>query len=84
MIKISDAVQKKGYMDLQEVAREDSMPCRYGATLPKDPSCAMPCSWTAADPFSFLIRGDNYLKDHHKVSCSSHCLENMKIKIQNR
>ncbi|KAA8539305.1 hypothetical protein F0562_025997 [Nyssa sinensis] len=61
------AVQRKGYVDLQEVAWEDNVSCRYGATLPKDPNCTLPCSWTAADPSTFLIRGDNYLEDHQKV-----------------
>lgn len=60
-------VQKKGYVDLQEVAKEDNMPCSYGSTLQKDPNCALPCSWGAADPSSFLIRGPNYLRDHEKV-----------------
>lgn len=60
-------VQKKGYMDLQEAAKEDNMSCSYGATLQKDPSCALSCSWGAADPSSFLIRGPNYLEDHEKV-----------------
>ena len=61
------AVQKKGYMDLQELAREDSISCSYGATLQKDPSCTLPCSWTTADPSSFLVRGENYLQDRQKV-----------------
>ncbi|PIA29112.1 hypothetical protein AQUCO_06200006v1 [Aquilegia coerulea] len=65
------AVQKKGYMDLQELAREDSIPCCYGATLPKDPSHNMACSWTTADPSTFLIRGDQYLNDHQKVKAKS-------------
>lgn len=60
-------VQKKGYMDLQEAAKEDNMSCSYGATLQKDPSCALSCSWGEADPSSFLIRGPNYLEDHEKV-----------------
>ncbi|KAK9913229.1 hypothetical protein M0R45_037052 [Rubus argutus] len=60
-------VQKKGYMDLQEAAKEDNMSCSYGATLQKDPSCALSCSWGAADPSSFLIRGPNYLEDHEKI-----------------
>lgn len=54
-------------MDLQEAAKEDNMSCSYGATLQKDPNCALPCSWGAADPSSFLIRGPNYLEDHEKV-----------------
>lgn len=61
------AVQKKGYMDLQEVAREDSIMCSYGTSLQKDPTCTLPCSWSAGDPSAFLIRGKNYLKDHQKV-----------------
>ncbi|XP_050385773.1 protein ENHANCED DISEASE RESISTANCE 2-like [Argentina anserina] len=60
-------VQKKGYMDLQEVAKEDNMSCSYGSTLQKDPNCALPCSWGTADPSSFLIRGPNYLRDHEKI-----------------
>ncbi|KAM6582719.1 hypothetical protein CsatB_009721 [Cannabis sativa] len=59
--------QKKGYMDLQEVAREDSISCFYGATLLKDPTCALPGSWAEGDPSLFLIRGPNYLQDHQKV-----------------
>lgn len=61
------AVQKKGYMDLQELAREDSIACTYGSTLQCDPSCNLPCSWTTTDPSTFLIRGENYLKDHQKI-----------------
>ncbi|KAL2525847.1 Pleckstrin-like proteiny (PH) and lipid-binding START domains-containing protein [Abeliophyllum distichum] len=61
------AVQKKGYMDLQDMSWEDSTSCSYGATLANDPSLNMPCSWAAADPSSFLIRGDNYLEDHQKI-----------------
>lgn len=60
-------VQKKGYMDLQDVVREESASCPYGATLHKDPSCASPCSWAASDPSLFLVRGENYLQDHEKV-----------------
>ncbi|XP_065868445.1 protein ENHANCED DISEASE RESISTANCE 2-like isoform X2 [Euphorbia lathyris] len=60
------AVQKKGYVDLQEMAREDSMTCCYGTTLPKDLSCTMPSSWTTSEPSSFLIRGQNYLEDQKK------------------
>ncbi|KAF5447209.1 hypothetical protein F2P56_032778 [Juglans regia] len=61
------AVHKRGYMDLQEMAREDCISCCYGTTLPKDPSCALACSWIAADPSTFLIRGPSYLDDHKKV-----------------
>lgn len=62
------AVQKKGYMDLKEVSREDDISCCYGSTLEKDPNCTLDCSWAEADPSTFLIRGDNYLVDHQKVS----------------
>lgn len=61
------AVQKRGYVDLQEMAMEDSIPCCYGSTLPKDPTCNLPCSWTTTDPSTFLIRGKSYLEDRQKV-----------------
>ncbi|KAM7522358.1 hypothetical protein LguiA_012260 [Lonicera macranthoides] len=61
------AVQKKGYSDLQDMAREDNISLNYGSTLPKDPNCSLPCSWTAADPSSFLIRGHTYLEDRKKI-----------------
>lgn len=54
-------------MDLQEMVREESISCPYGSTLPKDPTCTLPCSLTEADPSTFLIRGENYLEDHQKV-----------------
>ncbi|PKI56372.1 hypothetical protein CRG98_023257, partial [Punica granatum] len=60
------AVQKKGYVDLQDSARDESTPCCYGATLQNDPTCSLPCSWAGGDPSSFLIRGENYLQDHQK------------------
>ncbi|XP_061376664.1 protein ENHANCED DISEASE RESISTANCE 2 [Gastrolobium bilobum] len=61
------AVQKRGYVDLQDMVREESITCSYGSTLPKDPTCTLPCSLTEADPSTFLIRGENYLEDHQKV-----------------
>ncbi|XP_010253703.1 PREDICTED: protein ENHANCED DISEASE RESISTANCE 2-like [Nelumbo nucifera] len=61
------AVQKRGYIDLQETTREDNIPCCYGDTLPKDPCCNLACSWTTPDPSTFLIRGDNYLVDNQKI-----------------
>ncbi|KAL5832882.1 hypothetical protein ACOSQ3_016556 [Xanthoceras sorbifolium] len=61
------AVQKRGYMDLQGMAREDNTSCCYGATLPKDPTCTLACSWMSADPSTFLIRGKTYLQDSQKV-----------------
>ncbi|TYJ33538.1 hypothetical protein E1A91_A05G109900v1 [Gossypium mustelinum] len=60
------AVQKRGYMDLQDMTKEDGICCSYGNTLPKDPTCTLPCSWTAAEPSTFLIRGENYLEDCKK------------------
>ncbi|XWS28977.1 hypothetical protein CRYUN_Cryun25bG0117300 [Craigia yunnanensis] len=60
------AVQKRGYMDLQDMTREDGICCSYGNTLPKEPTCTLPCSWTAAEPSTFLIRGENYLEDRKK------------------
>ena len=67
-------------MDLQEVAWEDCIPCCYGDTLPRDSTCNLTCSWTEADPSTFLIRGKNYLEDHQKVLyiLSSH-FENSKM-----
>lgn len=62
------AVQKKGYVDLHDMAREDSMSCRYGCTLPKDPTCSLLCSWTETDPSTFLIRGKTYLDDRKKIT----------------
>ncbi|XP_030447897.1 protein ENHANCED DISEASE RESISTANCE 2-like [Syzygium oleosum] len=61
------AVQKRGYVDLQEMVTEDIVSCCYGTTLPKDPTCMLTSSWTEADPSTFLMRGKNYLKDHQKV-----------------
>ncbi|XP_021905613.1 protein ENHANCED DISEASE RESISTANCE 2-like [Carica papaya] len=65
------AVQKKGYVDLQEVNREEKARYFYGATLQKDHTSTVPCSWAAADPSTFLIREKNYLKDHEKVKAKS-------------
>lgn len=62
------SVQKKGYVDLQSVSWDDSLSCCYGATLPKDTTFNVPCSWSEADPTSFLIRGQTYLHDHKKVA----------------
>lgn len=67
MSRYSVAVQKRGYVDLQEMVREDSVTCSYGSTLPQDPTCTLPCSLTEADPSTYLIRGENYLEDHQKV-----------------
>lgn len=66
--KLQDlAINKKGYMDLQDVGFEESGTFFYGATLQKKPTLTLPCSWSTADPSTFLIRGNNYLKDQQKV-----------------
>lgn len=59
-------VQKKGYTDLQDSFQE-TMLC-YGSTLQNDPTRSLPCSWTSGDPSSYLVRGESYLRDNHKVS----------------
>ncbi|XP_057486271.1 protein ENHANCED DISEASE RESISTANCE 2-like [Actinidia eriantha] len=70
------AVQKKvGYMDLQEVSWEENVSCCYGATLAKDPGCNLPCSWTTADPSTFLIRGESYLQVLQKTKAKSTLLQ---------
>ncbi|KAG9142109.1 hypothetical protein Leryth_016310 [Lithospermum erythrorhizon] len=61
------AVHKKGYVDLHEMAKQDGLSCNYGLTLPKDPTCNTPCSWTETDPSTFLIRGETYLDDRKKI-----------------
>lgn len=63
-------------MDLQESTKEDGVMCSYGATLQKDPNYTLPCSWAAADPSTFLIRGKNYLKDNEKVFIQYLLLQN--------
>lgn len=67
MLLLCTAVQKRGYIDLQEASIGDALPCCYGATLINDPDCTLPCSWSTADPSTFLIRSETYLQDHHKV-----------------
>ncbi|KAM0944940.1 putative pleckstrin domain, START domain, protein ENHANCED DISEASE RESISTANCE 2 [Dioscorea sansibarensis] len=64
------AVQKRGYIDLQEASIGDALPCCYGATLLNDPNCTLPCSWSTADPSTFLIRSKTYLQDHHKIKAN--------------
>jgi hypothetical protein len=64
---LSAAVQKKGYMDFQELAKEENVVTSFGNTLQKDSACSLPCSWATADPTTFLIRGENYFKDNLKV-----------------
>lgn len=69
------AVHKKGYVDLQDVTGEDVTVCCYGATLPKDPTCTIPSSWTMAEPSTFLIRGKSYLQDHQKIKANHTLME---------
>jgi hypothetical protein len=54
-------------MDLQGTAPEYVLPCFYGATLPKDTTCTALSTWAMAEPSTFLIRGESYLHDSHKV-----------------
>ncbi|KAA3453405.1 Homeobox-leucine zipper ATHB-14-like protein [Gossypium australe] len=61
------ATQKKGYMNLQEVATEDTKLYCYGNSLRKDPTATLPSSWSPGNPSLFLIRGQNYLQDKQKV-----------------
>ncbi|XVE68880.1 hypothetical protein DITRI_Ditri09bG0104900 [Diplodiscus trichospermus] len=69
--KLQDlAIQKNGYMDLQEVDREDGKVYSYGTSLQKDPTCTLPCSWSSGNPSTFLIRGKNYLKDNQKIKAN--------------
>ncbi|GMI72542.1 hypothetical protein like AT2G28320 [Hibiscus trionum] len=64
------ATQKKGYTECQEVAREDNTVFSYGTSLQKDQTCSLPCSWSAGDPSSFLLRGKTYLKDNGKIKAN--------------
>ncbi|XP_075519920.1 protein ENHANCED DISEASE RESISTANCE 2-like isoform X2 [Primulina tabacum] len=69
------AVQKKGYADLHEISREDSLSCNYGSTLPNDSTCNLLCSWTETDPSTFLIRGKTYLDDRKKIKAKGTLME---------
>ncbi|KAG8371315.1 hypothetical protein BUALT_Bualt13G0074900 [Buddleja alternifolia] len=69
------AVQKKGYVDLHEMAREHGLSCNYGCTLPKDTACNLLCSWTSTDPSTFLIRGKTYLDDRKKIKAKGTLME---------
>ena len=54
-------------MDFQELPREENVATPYGKTLQKDSAYSLPCSWATGEPSTFLIRGENYLKDNQKV-----------------
>ncbi|KAK7315502.1 hypothetical protein VNO77_34052 [Canavalia gladiata] len=69
------AVQKKGYIDLQGIAKKNSDSCPFGNTLPKDPSCTSPCSWASSDPSLFLIRGKTYLRNQNKVKAKGSLMQ---------
>ncbi|GAU15865.1 hypothetical protein TSUD_40860 [Trifolium subterraneum] len=69
------AVQKKGYMDLQEAIREESESGSYGSTLQSDPNCTLPCTWAASDPSLFLVRGATYYQDQQKVKARDTLME---------
>lgn len=69
------AVHKKGYVDLLEMTTEDGTFCCCGATLPKDPTCTIPSTWTMAEPSTFLIRGKSYLEDHQKIKANHTLME---------
>ncbi|XVF75560.1 hypothetical protein PTKIN_Ptkin13bG0196600 [Pterospermum kingtungense] len=64
------AILYSDYQLFNLIHAADSTVCFYGTSLQKDPTCTLPCSWSAGDPSSFLIRGKNYLKDHQKVKAS--------------
>ncbi|KAK4760588.1 hypothetical protein SAY87_005481 [Trapa incisa] len=64
------AVQKRGYVDLNEMMRDEGTSCCYGSTLPEDPTCTSLSTWTTTEPSTFLIRGKNYLADRQKVKAN--------------
>ncbi|XP_052884877.1 protein ENHANCED DISEASE RESISTANCE 2-like isoform X1 [Gossypium arboreum] len=64
------ATQKKGYMNLQEVATEDTKLYCYGNSLRKDLTATLPSSWSPGNPSLFLIRGRNYLQDKQKIKAN--------------
>ncbi|KAH1064654.1 hypothetical protein J1N35_029641 [Gossypium stocksii] len=64
------ATQKKGCMNLQEVATEDTKLYCYGNSLQKDPTATLPSSWSPGNPSLFLIRGQNYLQDKQKIKAN--------------
>ncbi|KAI0510208.1 hypothetical protein KFK09_010809 [Dendrobium nobile] len=69
------AVQKKGYIDLQDALMGDTIPCSYGTTLKKDATFNAPCTWAETDPSTFLIRSESYLSDHHKVKANGSLMQ---------
>ncbi|KAI0493461.1 hypothetical protein KFK09_023578 [Dendrobium nobile] len=63
--------QRKGYFDLKEASINGTELYSYGTTLPSDSTCTTNCSWTTADPSTFLVRSESYLKDHKKIKGST-------------
>lgn len=64
------AVQRRGYIDLQEASMGDQGHFSYGSTLQKDPTCNIACSWASGDPSTYLIRGETYLQDRQKIKAN--------------
>ncbi|KAF9674883.1 hypothetical protein SADUNF_Sadunf10G0173500 [Salix dunnii] len=69
------AVHKKGYMDFQEFTREENVATPYGKTLQKESAYSLPCSWATGEPSTFLIRGENYLKDNQKIKAEGSLMQ---------
>ncbi|XP_061975208.1 protein ENHANCED DISEASE RESISTANCE 2-like [Populus nigra] len=69
------AVQKKGYIDFQELPKDENVATSYGNTLQKDSTYSLPCSWATAEPSTFLIRGENYLKDNQKIKAKGSLMQ---------
>ncbi|KAK6933382.1 Protein ENHANCED DISEASE RESISTANCE 2, C-terminal [Dillenia turbinata] len=60
--------------DIEVAGNEVDTPCSFGATILRSPDCAE-CSYFSSDPSAFLIRGENYLKDRHKVKANRTLME---------
>ncbi|XP_024529536.1 protein ENHANCED DISEASE RESISTANCE 2 [Selaginella moellendorffii] len=61
---LAAAAHKKGAQPQTEFSSRDAELLDREGTLPKS---SFYCSWSAADPSTFLIRGKNYLRDNKKV-----------------
>ncbi|KAG0491758.1 hypothetical protein HPP92_005156 [Vanilla planifolia] len=70
--KIQDlSAQRRGYVDLQNASMDSTELYNYGTTLLNDPSCAIKCSWTVADPSTFLITRQIVFKRSSEASSTS-------------
>ncbi|KAK8941070.1 hypothetical protein KSP39_PZI010420 [Platanthera zijinensis] len=70
--KLQDfSAQSRGYLDLRDASVNNAELYSYGSTLSCDSSCVTKCSWFTADPSTFLIRGESYLKDRQKIKAST-------------